>query len=369
MINTILVGDVFETIKSIPDNYVDVTITSPPYWGLRNYGTAMWEGGREDCSHSSAKIKTRFDYKFTGFQEKWKSSDAAIFKNECPDCGAVQKDFQLGNEPHFNMYIDKLILLFSEIKRITKPAGSIWVNLGDTYSTKPVGRVTNINLRHKPSSESGNLDKSNCGIPKKSQCMLPERFAIRMVDELQYIKRNTIIWKKPNPFPSSATDRFTNDFEYFFFFTKQDKYYFEQQLEQAEKSTLERLRYGLRDNGKYNNDIISGHTNTLHKPRDGREPTERDMFRNKRTVWNIATASTEGGKSGNHVAPYPEKLIETPILACCPVDGIVFDPFMGSGTTGAVAKKLNRNWLGCELNSKYADLAITRINNTERFLF
>lgn len=366
MINTILVGDVFETIKSIPDNYVDVTITSPPYWGLRNYGTTMWEGGREDCNHESAKIKTRFDYKFTGFQEKYKSSDAAVFKNECPDCGAIQKDFQLGNEPHYNMYIDKLICLFSEIKRITKPTGSIWVNLGDTYSTKPVGRF-NGNPTHSTAT-SGQLDKTLSGVPNKSQIMVPERFAIRMIDDLGLIKRNTIIWKKKSVFPTSATDRFTNDFEYFFFFTVNPKYYFEQQLEPAKSTTLERLKYGL-NNNKYNDDSIMGHTNTLSKPRKAKPLRERDFYRNKRTVWELPTAASEGRKSGEHVAPYPEVLVEVPVSSCCPVDGIVFDPFMGSGTTGAVAKKLNRNWLGCELNSKYADLAITRINNTERFLF
>lgn len=367
MINTIIVGDILDVIKSIPDESIDCTITSPPYWGLRNYGTVAWTGGRADCDHKSAKLKTRLDYGSNQDERKgYPQSDVAKYKPICPDCGAIQEDYQLGNEPHFNDYLDKLIELFSEVRRILKPTGSAWVNLGDTYSSTPAGRATNLNAGN--SRTSGDMDKSNSGVPKKSQCMIPERFAIRMIDELGYIKRNTIIWNKPNPFPSSVLDRFTNDFEYFFFFTKEYKYYFEQQLEPAKSATLERLKYGLGD-GKYNDATIQGHINTLSKPRDARPIRERDYYRNKRCVWNIPTAASEGGKSGNHVAPYPEKLIETPILSCCPLGGTVFDPFMGSGTTAVVAKRLGRNWLGCELNKEYAESAMDRINRIQRGMF
>ena len=369
MLNTILVGDVYNLIDTIPDNYVDLVVTSPPYWGLRNYGTAIWTGGNNDnCNHEAAKIKTRFDYSLETslLQKPYVSSDAAQYQIRCPDCNAIQQDYQLGNEPHFEMYLDKLILLFSKVKRVVKDTGSIWVNLGDTYSTKPVGRYNGKDSDS--TSTSGQLDKTLSGITNKSQIMIPERFAIRMIDELKLIKRNTIIWQKPNPFPTSATDRFPNDFEYFFFFTKSGKYYFEQQLESAKSSTIERLKYGL-NSSKYDDATIQGAINTISKPHDARPMRERDYLRNKRCVWEIPTAASEGGKSGKHVAPYPERLIETPIKSCCPDNGIVLDPFMGSGTTGVVARKLNKNFLGIELNNDYAINAMERINKTERQLF
>lgn len=368
MINTILVGNVFEVIKTLPDNLVDCVVTSPPYWGMRNYGTYSWsEGSNPECKHEAALVKNRYDYSMGEIQRAYDNANAKLYKDVCPDCGAQKIDFQLGNEPTYQQYLDKMISLFSEIKRVLKPTGSVWVNLGDTYSTKPIGIYNGKVSDH--TASSGDIDKTKSGIPSKSQIMVPERFAIRMIDELGYIKRNTIIWHKPNPFPSSVLDRFTNDFEYFFFFTISPKYYFEQQLEPAQASTLSRLKYGLGET-KYNQEgIITGGINTLAKPHPPAPIRERDKFRNKRCVWNIATASSEGGNSGDHVAPYPEKLIETPILASCPINGIVLDPFMGSGTTGVVARRYKRNFIGIELNPTYADNAMSRINNTQEYLF
>lgn len=367
MINSILVGNVFEVIKSLPDDFVDCVVTSPPYWGMRNYGTYNWEGGNPECNHDSALVKNRYDYSMGEIQRAYDNANAKLYKDVCPDCGARKIDYQLGNEPTYQEYLDKMIQLFAEIKRVLKTSGSVWVNLGDTYSTKPIG-IYNGKSSDSTAS-SGDIDKTKSGIPNKSQIMVPERFAIRMIDDLGYIKRNTVIWHKPNPFPTSVLDRFTNDFEYIFFFTKSPRYYFEQQLEPAKSSTIERLKYGLGET-KYNKEgIVKGGINTLAKPREAKPLRERDRYRNKRCVWTIPTASSEGKVSGDHVAPYPEKLIETPIVASCPEGGIVLDPFMGSGTTGVVAKKFRRNFIGIELNQRYAENAMIRINSTQEFLF
>ncbi len=300
-LNSIYVGDVLDVLKTLPSESVDCAITSPPYWGQRDYGTAAWSG-------------------------------------------TVRTDNQLGRESTHSEYLIKLINVFSEIKRVVKDTGSVWVNLGDVYASRNiVDDVTGItNLR-------------------KSQIQIPTRFSIRMTDELGYILRNTVIWHKPNVFPSSAKDRFTDDFEYFFFFTKNQKYYFEQQFEPLAESSIARTDYGwkgkkLLDGKSWNGLKHTDKMGSRFAPANGR---------NKRAVWTIPNAGSEAVSTGEHVAPYPERLIETPILACCPTGGVVLDPFMGSGTTGAVAKSLGRNFVGIDLNQNYANAAMLRIDNTQ----
>jgi DNA modification methylase len=341
MINTILVGNVFDRINDIPDQYVDLLVTSPPYWGQRNYGTAQWLGGDENCNHEAARIKTRYDYSMGPVQRAYDNADAKIYKSVCPDCGGVKVDEQLGSETTYQEYLDKMTTLFMMIRRIMKPDGSVWVNMGDTYVS---------------GSQLSVLGKQN--LPKKTLMQIPSRFAIRMTDDAGYILRNTVIWHKPNPFPSSDPTKFTNDFEYFYWFTLSGKYYFEQQKEPSVSV----------NDGRYKQPRIEydGKGSELAKSGDNKYQKSFSVInelRNKRTVWNIPTAGSEGRKSGLHVAPYPERLIETPIKACSPEDGIVFDPFMGSGTTGAVARRLGRNYLGIDLNPEYARFAMNRIKN------
>ena len=165
-----------------------------------------------------------------------------------------------------------------------------------------------------------------------------------------FICRNTLIWWKPNCMPASVKDRFTVDFEYVFFFTKNKKYWFEQQLEPTKtKDDLIRDR----DNTKLNN--------TPGRTRMAGLTTNDYDFRNKRTVWYQSTKPFKEA----HFAVFPEDLIETPIKAGCPEGGIVLDPFMGSGTTCVVAKKLNRNYIGFELNPDYCKIAYNRIRNAK----
>ena len=213
-----------------------------------------------------------------------------------------------------------------------KDTGTCWVNLGDSYATNSqhgsgygeISRTAGI----------GNSQKgvqSRCGKPEnikaKSLVGIPERFAIAMTDR-GWIRRNTIIWKKPSCMPSSAADRFTVDFEYLYFFTKNPKYYFEQQFDKSI------------DNGKFKN--------------EGKTYENR----NKRCVWTINLQPY----SGAHFAAYPEELVATPIKAGCPKGGTVLDPFMGSGTTLKVARDLGRKGIGIELNPEYIELAEKRID-------
>jgi DNA modification methylase len=185
----------------------------------------------------------------------------------------------------------------------------------------------------------------------KSLLMIPERFAIRMIDA-GWILRNQIIWHKPNQMPSSATDRFTVDFEKIFFFVKQPMgYYFEQQLEPYTEPLDRWAGQMVRGNYKTKTDQFAV------QERNGRNMRPNPDGKNMRTVWSINTEPFPEA----HFATYPEKLVKRMIEAGCPENGLVLDPFMGAGTTAVVAKKLNRNYTGFELNPKYKLIAENRL--------
>ena len=302
-LNTIICGKAEDVLKTFPDGCVNMCVTSPPYWALRNYGV----------------------------------------------------DGQLGLEPTFQEYITRLCDIFDEVKRVLKKEGTCWVNMGDTYSNSGgAGSQYKANKFERDkgiSSDSRHYGGHTCDdLQEKCLCQIPSRFAIEMCNR-GWILRNEIIWHKPNCMPSSAKDRFTVDFEKIFFFTKSKKYYFETQFENA-----------TRDWSKSGGNIMG---KGIHKKggkiidnKDGRDISVPRYDRNKRAVWKIPTKPY----SEAHFATYPPALIETPIKAGCPKKGIVLDPFFGSGTSGLVAKNLNRNYIGIELNKEYIKIAERRLS-------
>jgi DNA modification methylase len=297
-LNKIILSDCLEGIKQMPDSSVDCCISSPPYWGLRDYGV----------------------------------------------------DGQVGNETDFKEFVSKLIELYSEIQRVMKPTGTCFVNLGDTYNGTKQGN-TEINKNPKLVTDSFKKEKVKT-IQDKSLLMIPERFAIGMIDA-GWILRNQIIWHKPNQMPQSATDRFTVDFEKIFFFVKQSTgYYFEQQLEPYTKPLDRWGGDDLEANG--NSTWDNGTGQTTYRNRNMRPNPDG---KNMRTVWSINTEPFPEA----HFATYPQKLVKRMIEAGCPENGLVLDPFMGAGTTAVVAKKLNRNYTGFELNPKYKLIAENRL--------
>lgn len=318
-VNHIYQGDALEVLQSLEAQQVDMCVTSPPYWGLRDYGV---EG-------------------------------------------------QLGLEQDFNEYIDKLCTIFDEVKRVLKDEGTCWVNIGDSYNGS--GKAGSNPEYQKKHTSFGKImtEKSKFGKPindkrigKKSLIGIPFRFAIEMINR-GWILRNTIIWHKPNCMPSSVKDRFTVDFEYLFFFSKNKKYYFEQQFEPIKTESLKRsMRKSLKNWKKNMMPPIGGckHKANGNPIYSGNEVPIPIKGRNKRCVWNISTKPYKGA----HFAVFPEELIETPIKAGCPANGVVLDPFMGSGTTAAVAKRLNRNYVGIELNPEYHGLIHGRLDKTAR---
>lgn len=292
-----------ETLQRMDDNSLDCVVTSPPYWGLRDYGV---EG-------------------------------------------------QLGLEKTVEEYINNLVNIFDLIKAKLKPTGTCWVNLGDTYISE--GGAS----RHKGYADPKYLNGRNGehiephAFPQtflpKCLANVPNQFSIEMCKR-GWILRNEIIWQKPNAMPSSAKDRFTVDYEKLFFFTKSKRYYFKQILEPY-NGPLD--RWGgdvLKADGKSLWDEGTGQSS--YRNRDMRPNKEG---RNKRCVWQINTEATAEA----HFAVYPESLVLPCIQAGCPENGIVYDPFMGSGTTGIVATKLSRNYVGSEINTDYVTIAEKRI--------
>lgn len=306
----ILQGDALEKLKEIPSESVDCVITSPPYWALRDYGV----------------------------------------------------DGQLGLEPTFQQYITKLCDIFDEVKRVLKKEGTCWVNIGDTYGGSGAGTWQNKPPEAK-SKEVYTMPYGKSSVSKMrgtmlDKCLLqiPSRFAIEMSNR-GWILRNEIIWHKPNAMPSSASDRFTVDFEKVFFFVKNKKYWFEQQFDKSIWATTDkRALYGASSGGK----ATTGNY-AINKGGAFRD----DGNRNMRAVWTINTKPFAGA----HFATFPEKLIEPMVLAGCPKGGVVLDIFMGSGTTLAVAKRLERQGMGIELNPEYIKLAEKRLLEVPDSLF
>jgi len=343
---------------------------------------------------------------------------------------------QLGLEPTFQEYINRLCDIFDEVKRVLKSTGSCWVVMGDTYSaTRWSNSPTKTGTVGNNQKIEGNINiKKEVGnIPDKCLCCIPDRFKIEMIDR-GWICRNEIIWHKPNCIPSSAKDRFTVDYEMLFFFTKSKKYYFETQYEPMAESTIKDSRFGKKVETKNTKDYMTANLGRTDKDpaqiRRSFENLDKKQGRNRRCVWRITTKPFKE----SHFAVYPEELCITPIKAGCPEfvckkcgkarekiyekpdmtqrprrsveaktaedkylgfkdrsagqayqewrnenpdtfigytdcgcdagwkSGIILDPFMGSGTTGLVAKKLGRNYIGIELNPDYIKMANKRLS-------
>ena len=386
-----------DTMKRMADNSINMAMTSPPYWALRDYGTG---------------------------------------------------DDQLGLEPTFDEYINNLCDIFDEVKRVLRKDGTCWINIGDTYagSGKGIGTDREKCKEVYTDNDIAKTDWKKLNYPSKSLIMIPFRFAIEMVNR-GWILRNTIIWHKRNCMPSSAKDRFTVDFEYLFFFVKNKKYWFEQQFD---KYTAPLDRWGGDNVSKYEGKFTKGGMDPeksgsprarnlrANYPERARDLRPNDNGRNKRTIWTINPTPFKDA----HFAVYPEKLCETPIKAGCPefickkcgkprekiieigdlvpdapcykprgtkrgngfvknamtpagkkqghpnfhyekevvgltdcgcnagfTGGIVYDPFAGSGTTCLVAHRLNRKFIGSEIKKEYCEIAEKRLAVTKQEQF
>ena len=327
---TIIEGGAVASLRLLDDQSVNCCVTSPPYFGLRDYG-------HED---------------------------------------------QIGLEKTPDEYVAKLVGLFREVRRVLRDDGTLWLNLGDSYNAAGrTGHGTRQGFKqgtNRASAENAdNCRPSADNLKPKDLLGIPWRVAFALQADGWYLRQD-IIWHKPNPMPESVRDRCTKSHEYIFLLSKSAKYYFDAKAiaQPMAESSKERLAQPNLPN-QIGSDRVPGKTNGNMKavgPRfggnkygdddseesrtkSGNEYTGGDGLANKRDVWTVATTPYKGA----HFAVFPPKLIEPCILAGCPVGGVVLDPFGGSGTTGMVAQQHGRQAVLLELNPAYVDIAVGRI--------
>ncbi len=368
---TIKLGDWIDVLRTMPDESAQCCVTSPPYWGLRDYGVPG----------------------------------------------------QLGLERTPDEYVAKIVAGFREVRRVLRNDGTLWLNLGDSYAndTKWGGTTGGKHAAGLHGEPIGRA-KRNTGLKAKDLVGIPWMVAFALRSDGWYLRQD-IIWAKPNPMPESVTDRCTKSHEYIFLLSKSQKYYFDQEsiLEPVSANTHARLSQDVQNQigservpGKTNGNMKAVgrnswkgsefHTGKTGEHQLGRAQKDRKQLpetqsnlaeyrdsqrklaaagsgiknnssfdaamaimpeeRNKRSVWTVTTQ----GYSEAHFATFPPKLIEPCILAGCPEGGTVLDPFSGAGTTGLVATRFNRNFIGIELNPEYIAMASRRIEQ-DRPLF
>lgn len=303
-INKIYKEPCLDTLEKMGDNSIDCIITSPPYWQLRDYGY----------------------------------------------------DGQWGLEPTFNEYLEHLWSLMRECYRVLKIGGTCWVNLGDTYNNNSGGGGNSCTTGNKKAlEECGRRNKQDKRFTSKCLLLIPHRFAIGCID-IGWIVRNDIIWAKRNGMPESVTDRFSKKHEYMFFMVKSEKYYFDLDAIRdkhicSNDKRNDGKRHTYSDGVKsMNNEKLA--TNAVSFNPNGKNPGSVSDF------WDIPTKPS----SSKHYAVYNDSLIAKPILAGCPEGGIIYDPFMGSGSTAEAALRANRKFIGSEMSDEYFNIANKRLD-------
>lgn len=309
----VLVGDAVSRLAELPDGSVRTCVTSPPYWGLRDYGN----------------------------------------------------DGQLGLEPTPQEFVENLCKVFDEVWRVLADDGTCWVNLGDSYAnggmSNPSAKSTLGGGKDRGAANYSIARKVPAGLQAKDLVGIPWRFAFAMQDRGWYLRQD-IIWAKPNPMPESVTDRCTKAHEYIFLLTKNPRYYFDNEAirERGVMTRGDSAGSNQRDTGETHG--LGGGNSGINAAKEklARELQEKGYStRNKRSVWTVTTR----GFTGAHFAVYPPQLIEPCVLAGSAEGDTVLDPFSGSGTTGEVALTNGRNYIGVELNPEYAALSEKRITN------
>ena len=354
---TIMIGDVREQLRALPAESVHRIVTSPPYWGLRDYGV----------------------------------------------------DGQIGLEATPAEFIEVMVDVFNEARRVLRGDGTCWINMGDSYASKPNGPAgagghkgnnPHVAVRTAHARRSSSIP---LGFKHKDLCMMPHRLAIALQDAGWWVRQD-IVWSKPNPMPESVRDRCTKSHEYIFLLSKSEKYFYDAEaIKEPAAGAVDHPRnsFGTKDydvpgqkpQKRTARGVGFGHGTDADARQRGRvmacskddgrdeqglrtaarmgggagfreDPAARPDMRNKRSVWTMATHSFADA----HFATFPPELPEICIRAGCPPGGTVLDPFFGAGTTGLVADPLQRDCIGIELNPVYAEIARKRIQ-TESTLF
>lgn len=308
MVNKILIGDAIDVLKSMPSESVHTCVTSPPYYGLRDYGT----------------------------------------------------DGQIGLEQTPEEYIEKLVEVFREVRRVLRSDGTLWLNIGDSYAT-------GTKAKRKQSSNPGvgaNNPKAQNSVPRvgtpegcktKDLIGIPWMLAFALRADGWYLRQD-IIWQKPNCMPESVKDRCTKSHEHIFLLSKSPKYYFDAEAISEPVTSTKGNARTFRGGGAYTGGRSYYNSAQIQRESHGNAENQTGR-RNKRDVWSVSTH----GFKGAHFAVFPEELVRPCVLAGAPVGGVALDPFFGSGTVGVVAMEEGRNFIGIEINPKYVDIAQDRL--------
>lgn len=314
-LNKIYQGHCLEVLQTFPDESINTVVTSPPYWGLRDYGVVD----------------------------------------------------QIGLESTVEEYVNALVEVFREVKRILRNDGTLWLNLGDTYAGSGKGAWSKKNKQKHvyvpdPKGIETKINNVPIGLKPKDLIGIPWRVAFALQADGWYLRQD-VVWNKPNAMPESVTDRPTKSHEYIFLLSKSPKYYYDHEV------IKEPAIYGTQDirgsRGAFGQPQKQRREDKVRGSFDGKHGKEafraiRDK-RNKRSVWTVTTKPMKEA----HFATFPEDLIEPCILAGAPVEGVVLDPFFGTGTTGLVSLRYGRKFVGIELNPEYIKIAENRLSNVQ----
>ena len=445
-LNRILVGDVRDRLAELPDESVHCVVTSPPYWGLRDYGTATWEGGDPDCDHAGRPVQTGG----LGSIQPTHPGSLTGTRGDCTKCGAARVDKGIGLEPTFDEHLEKLVNVFREVRRVMRPDATFWLNTGDSYAASPGQRgQRGLGGSEKQNSNAASqvaIRQGDTGLKPKDLMMMPARVALALQADGWWL-RSEIVWHKPNAMPESATDRPACAHEKVFLLAKSAHYFYDAEAVRVPMSrkpnpdgfrsmaggSVYTNQSGQQSNSK-RTDKQRGHERRHDGFNDRWDAMSKEEQQaggaNLRNVWSIATHAF----SEAHFATFPEALAEpciragTSMKGCCPECGApwtrvvektpeyqalldsgkawttdkgkpdaytnrhpsshpsqvpaknitvgwepacdhtgepipctVLDPFIGSGTTGLVALKMGRRYVGIELNPEYAAMAERRL--------
>ncbi len=388
---TLYTGDALDTLRALPDASVDTVCTSPPFYGLRDYGTGTWVGGDPGCSHSVGRGTNTAQTK-AGGPVGYPASPAhrGGDPRTCRRCGAVRHDRQYGLEPSPEDYVGTLRAVFAEVRRVLRPTGTVWLNLGDSYSAEPPGhgehamRSSTLHSRGaaatlRASVRAAGVDRT-ASLPRKNLLGIPWRVASALQAD-GWILRNAVVWAKRNPMPESVKDRLSATYEFVFLLVKQPHYYFDLDAIRVPLARPEAVGEGLVIGGankgrhggidatkRRRGHSVYGAKYTDHRSfakgqhgaamRPGqRHDTTHPRGKNPGDVWHLSTRPLREA----HFAAFPIDIPLRCIAAGCPEGGVVLDPFSGAATTGVAAVQLGRRYVGVELNASYNTLAQRRL--------